>query len=73
VGPIPLLSDLTVLQALAEAGGVSDYAKRRKIYVMRTERGKSNKYMFDFDAVLKGEHMEQNIILQPDDTVVVPH
>jgi polysaccharide biosynthesis/export protein len=73
VGPIPLLAELTVLQALAEAGGLGDYAKRRKIYVMRTENGKPNKHLFDYDAVLKGEHMEQNIILQPDDTVVVPH
>jgi polysaccharide export outer membrane protein len=73
VGPIALLSELTVLQALAEAGGVSDYAKRKKIYVMRTESGKPVKHMFDYDAVLKGEHMEQNIVLQPDDTIVVPH
>jgi polysaccharide export outer membrane protein len=73
VGPIALLSELTVLQALAEAGGVTDYAKRRKIYVMRTEHGKSVKYVFDYDSVLKGEHMEQNIILRPDDTIVVPN
>jgi polysaccharide export outer membrane protein len=73
VGPIALLSELTVLQALAEAGGISDYAKRKKIYVMRTENGKPNKHTFDYDAVLKGEHMEQNILLHPDDTIVVPH
>ncbi len=40
---------------------------------MRTESGKPAKHFFDYDAVLKGEHMEQNIMLQPDDTVVVPH
>ena len=73
VGPIALLSDLTVLQALAEAGGVTDYAKRKKIYVMRTENGKPTKHFFDYDAVLKGEHIEENIMLQPDDTIVVPH
>lgn len=72
-GPIPLVSDhMTVLQALAEAGGLSQYARRGKIYVLRTENGKQVRLPFDYNAVIKGEHMEQNIILLPDDTVVVP-
>ena len=72
-GPIPLLSDhMTVLQALAEAGGLSTYAKRGKIYVLRKQGGKETKLPFDYNAVIKGEHMEQNIILLPDDTIVVP-
>ena len=72
-GPIPLLSDhMTVLQALAEVGGVSPYAKRGKIYVLRKQEGKEIKIPFDYNAVIKGEHMEQNITLLPDDTVVVP-
>ncbi len=73
VGPVPLLSQMTVLQALAEAGGLTDYAKKNKIYVLRTENGKQLKLNFDYSAVTKGEHMEQNITLHPDDTIVVPH
>lgn len=73
VGPVALLSQLTVLQALAEAGGLTDYAKKNKIYVLRTENGKQLKLPFDYTAVTKGEHMEQNITLRPDDTIVVPH
>jgi len=72
-GSVALLSDMTVLQALAEAGGITDYAKKRNIYVMRTENGKQLKLPFDYVAVTKGEHIEQNIKLQPDDTIVVPH
>ena len=71
-GPVPLLSSMTVLQVLSEAGGVTDYAKRRKIYVLRTVNGKQTKLAFDYDAVIKGEHMEQNIPVLPDDTIVVP-
>ena len=72
-GPIPLLSDhMTVLQALAEAGGMTQYAKRSKIYVLRTQNGKQVRLPFNYNQVIKGEHMEQNIILLPDDTVVVP-
>jgi polysaccharide biosynthesis/export protein len=71
--PIPLISDhMTVLQALAEAGGLSQYAKRGKIYVLRTVNGKQVRLPFDYSAVIKGEHMEQNITLLPDDTLVVP-
>jgi polysaccharide export outer membrane protein len=73
VGPVPLLSEMTILQALAEAGGITDFAKRKKIYVLRTENGKQVKLPFNYDAVTRGEHIEQNIKLLPDDTVVVPH
>jgi len=73
VGPVPLLSDMTVLQALAEAGGITDFAKKKNIYVMRNENGKQVKLPFNYVAVIKGEHIEQNIKLQPDDTIVVPH
>ena len=73
VGPVPLLSEMTVLQALAEAGGVTDYAKRKKIYVLRSENGKQLKLPFNYDAVVKGEHIDQNLTLRPDDTIVVPH
>ncbi|HUJ22735.1 MAG TPA: polysaccharide biosynthesis/export family protein [Bryobacteraceae bacterium] len=72
-GTIPLLSDMTVLQVLSEAGGLTDYAKRKKIYVLRTDNGKREKHPFDYDAVIKGEHMEENIQVLPDDTIVVPH
>ncbi len=73
IGSMPLTSDdATVLQALAEAGGVTPYAKKKKIYVLRIENGKKIKLPFDYEAVVKGEHLEQNITLHPDDTIVVP-
>jgi polysaccharide export outer membrane protein len=61
-----------VLQALAEAGGLTDYAKRRKIYVLRSVDGRQVKLPFDYDAVLRGENTEQNVTLLTGDTVVVP-
>jgi polysaccharide export outer membrane protein len=71
-GPVPLVRPMTVLQALTAGGGVTDYAKRRKIYVLRNQNGKQIRLPFDFQAVLKGEHIEQNIPVLPDDTIVVP-
>lgn len=62
----------TVLQMIAQVGGLRDFAKRKKIYVMRTENGKQTRYPFNYDDVIQGKRMNQNILLQPGDTVVVP-
>ena len=72
-GPIELQHDMSVLQALSEAGGLTDYAKRKSIYVLRTSNGKQHKLPFNYDAVLKGERINDNIIVEPDDIIVVPH
>jgi polysaccharide export outer membrane protein len=71
-GAFPLLPDMTVLQALSAAGCCSEFAKTTKIYVLRNEAGKQVKYPFNFKEALKGNHPEQNILLQPGDTIVVP-
>jgi polysaccharide export outer membrane protein len=71
-GTVHINSNTTVLQALTDAGGLRDYANPKKIYVMRTVNGKPVKYPFHYDAVLKGQHYEENITVQPGDTIVVP-
>jgi polysaccharide export outer membrane protein len=71
-GAIRLTGPLTVLQTLAEAGGLTDYAKRKKIYILRVQNGRQIRLPFDYDAVLRGERVEQNITLLPGDTLVVP-
>jgi polysaccharide biosynthesis/export protein len=72
-GPVALVSSMTVLQAIAEAGGLSDYAKPKKIYILRNVDGKQTRLPFDYQAVIRGERIEQNILLLPDDTIIVPH
>jgi polysaccharide biosynthesis/export protein len=72
-GPISYSYRMTVIEALSEAGGLTDYAKRKKIYVMRAQNEKEVRLPFDYDAVVKGQHMEMNVALLPGDTVVVPH
>jgi len=72
-GPVALNYRMSVLQALSEAGGLTDYAKRKKIYVLRTESGKQYRLPFNYEAVIRGEQMEQNIWVAPDDTIVVPY
>lgn len=71
-GPIRLVAPITVLQALAEAGGLTDYAKRKRIYIIRSEGDRRAFLPFDYEAVVRGEKIEQNIEMLPGDTIVVP-
>jgi polysaccharide export outer membrane protein len=71
-GAIRIQAPMTVLQALAEAGGVTDYASRRKIYILRTVENRQVKFAFDYDAVVRGEKIDENITLAAGDTIVVP-
>jgi len=70
-GPMALLPHMTMLQALAEAG-FTQFANLKAIYVLRTENGKQEKLPFNYKEVVKGNRPEQNIVLKPGDTVVVP-
>lgn len=72
-GSYALVRPMTVLDALAQAGGLKDFARPDKIYVLRKNaNGTTTKLMFDYKAVIKGEKIEQNIELEPRDTIVVP-
>jgi polysaccharide biosynthesis/export protein len=72
-GFVRLASPVTVLQALAECGGLTDFANRGKIHILRTTGGRETLLPFDYSSVVRGKKMEQNIVLLPGDTVVVPH
>jgi polysaccharide export outer membrane protein len=71
-GPYPLMQATTVMQLIAMAGGLSEWAQREKIVVMRTENGKPVQHKFNYKWVLEGLNMRQNIELKPGDTVLVP-
>jgi polysaccharide biosynthesis/export protein len=66
-GPIKLTGTMTVLEALSEAG-LDDFAKPNKIFVLRN----SVKFPFHYKDVIQGKHSEENLVLQPGDTIVVP-
>ena len=71
-GAYLLTGRTTILQMLAQAGGLGDFAKKSKIAVMRTENGQTQRYPFDYDDVIEGKKLEQNIELRPGDTLIVP-
>ena len=71
-GVMPLLPSMTVLQAISSAGGFTQYANQKGIYVLRTENGQQVKYPFNYREVVRGINIQQNIVLKPGDTIVVP-
>lgn len=71
-GAQPLLPSMTVLQALTSAGGFTQFAKIKGIYVLRTEDGKQVKHPFNYKSVVNGKKPDDNILLQPGDTIIVP-
>ena len=72
-GYYPLTRRLTVLDAIALAGGFKDFAKTKKVYILRTSaNGAEQRIPFNYNEVIKGKNSQQNIDLQPRDTIVVP-
>jgi polysaccharide biosynthesis/export protein len=72
-GSYTLTNSVTVLDAIAVAGGFRDFAKKKSIYILRQNPdGGQSRIAFNYKDVIKGKSAEQNGKLQPRDTVVVP-
>ena len=71
-GAYALLTPMDVLQLIAKAGGVTPYAHRKSVFVLRSVDGKKQKLAVNYQQILRGANADQNISLLPGDTVVVP-
>jgi polysaccharide biosynthesis/export protein len=71
-GAYPMVHPINVLQLIAEAGGLQEYADSKNILIIRKEGDKSTSYRFNFKDVVSRRALDQNITLRPGDTVVVP-
>jgi len=72
-GSYPLTNSVTVLDAIALAGGFRDFAKQKSIYILRQNSGGGeSRIPFNYKDVIKGKNSAQNIRIQPGDTIVVP-
>jgi len=70
-GAVPLIGEMNVLQLLASVGGLLEHASRDDITVIRRQNGRERRFRFNYNEVVKGKNGQQNILLQPGDTVVV--
>jgi polysaccharide biosynthesis/export protein len=71
-GAYPLLPGMTILQALSSAGGFTNFANTKKIYMFRTVNGKRVVFPFNYRDVIRGKSVGQNVVLEAGDTIVVP-
>jgi polysaccharide export outer membrane protein len=71
-GAYPLVAPRTVMQLIALAGGLNEWADAKAITVARTENGRQQSFKFNYKDVAHGKKLEQNILLKPGDTVIVP-
>lgn len=71
-GPIALVTDLRVVDALSAAGGFGPFADKHDVKIIRHDGKKEVTYRFDYEAFVKGKAPGTNILLEPGDTIVVP-
>jgi polysaccharide export outer membrane protein len=71
-GRFVLNTNVNVLQSIATAGGLNPFAKSNKIRIFRETNGNTRMLPFEYDRVVQGENLEQNIRLERGDVVVVP-
>jgi len=70
-GGYPLIAPITVLQLIAQTGGLNTFANRKEIVILRGSNGNVQRLKFNYNSAVHGDS-KQNIILQPGDTVIVP-
>lgn len=70
-GTFQLGSEMTVLQAIGEAGGFIEGADKGDVIIVRNEGGKERRFKFNYNQVVDGKNPAQNITLQPGDTIIV--
>jgi polysaccharide export outer membrane protein len=62
----------TLLQALALAGGFTDFANPKRIVLIREESGRQSRIVVNYEKIISGQNLEMNLKLKPGDTIVVP-
>lgn len=67
-----LRGPMDILRALAQAEGFNEWADKNSVILIRGFGPKQRRYLFEYDKVISGENLEQNIILKPGDVIVVP-
>ncbi|MEZ2345756.1 polysaccharide biosynthesis/export family protein [Terriglobus sp. RCC_193] len=70
-GAYPLNTPITVLQLIAQAGGLTEFASRKKIQVIRSN-SKRDEHLLSYKAMTQSKDGGNNLTLSPGDTVVIP-
>jgi len=72
-GEFPLTATTTIMDAIAMGGGFKDFAKKSGVYILRKgPDGRESRINFNYKDFIKGKNPDQNIKLEPNDTIIVP-
>jgi polysaccharide biosynthesis/export protein len=71
-GEYPLKKAMTFIQAVSVANGLGRWADKDNIRLIRKVDGQEQTFRIDYDAIVSGRDLSQNILLQPEDTIFVP-
>jgi polysaccharide export outer membrane protein len=71
-GEYPIQKNMTVVQAISLAGGLTEWADASDIRLIRKIKGVERTFRVDYDAIVSGKDVSQNVQLEPDDTIFVP-
>lgn len=71
-GQIELQRNTRVIEAIAAMGGLTPFAKKRRIRILRNTPDGQVEYGFDYTAFIRGEAPDSNLLLEPGDTIIVP-
>jgi len=69
-GPVMFEENMTILQAVTLAGGPTPVASTKSTYILRQGEKGEEKIAVRFDKIM--ENKQKNVILKPDDVIVVP-
>lgn len=71
-GEYQLVKELTLLQAVALAGGFTEWASKREIILCRRENGKDKIIKVDYKDIIKGKNFKMNVVIKANDTIIIP-
>lgn len=70
-GTYALGGEMNVMQLIAEVGGFAENAKKNDVVIVRTENGQERRFKFNYNEVVRGKNVQQNIQLLPGDMILV--
>jgi len=71
-GQYTITRPVTILQAISRAGGFLEWAKKSRIMIVSGPQNSEKITYFNYDDFLKGDNIEQNAVIKPEDTIVIP-